>query len=197
MAVFIQHNVGGSANALVSLMETAMERRADIVLVQEPPEYDGNRHPGYEYLWAGRVMTARRKDSDWTVSTEDKYTRAAGGDVQVLALGRRGHQGREIRVVNAYFQGTSRTARERRAHQADWDGILSESSILAGDFNAHSPRWNQLCTQRRDAGFLEGLMDTYELVVRNGPQVTRPNSECYSVIDLTLITPEVVQFCQD
>ena len=103
-----------------------MERRADIVLVQEPPEYDGNRHSGYEYLWAGRVMTARRKDSDWTVSTEDKYTRAAGGDVQVLALGRRGHQGREIRVVNAYFQGTSRTARERRAHQADWDGILSE-----------------------------------------------------------------------
>ena len=137
MAVFIQHNMGGSANTLVSLMETAMERRADIVLVQETPEYDGNRHPGYEYFWAGKVMTVRRKDSDWTVSTEDKYTRGAGGDVQVLALGRRGHQGREIRVVNAYFQGTSRTARERRAHQADWDGILSESSILAEIGRAH------------------------------------------------------------
>ena len=30
MAVFIKHNVGSSANALVSLMEMAMERRADI-----------------------------------------------------------------------------------------------------------------------------------------------------------------------
>ena len=48
-------------------METAIERRADLVLVQEPPEFRGYSHPGFDYLRAGRVMTARRKDSEWTV----------------------------------------------------------------------------------------------------------------------------------
>lgn len=55
---------------------------------------DGNSHPASDFLWAGRVLTARRKSSDWTVSTEDGFVREARGDVQVLALGRRGHQGR-------------------------------------------------------------------------------------------------------
>ena len=41
---------------------------------------------------------------DWTVSAEGGFTREAGGDVQVLALGKRGYRGRVLRVVNAYSQ---------------------------------------------------------------------------------------------
>ena len=86
-------------------MESAVKKKADLVLVQEAPEFHGSSHPAYDYLWTnGRVMTARRRSSDWTVSVESGLTREACGDVQVLALGRRGHQGRVVRVVNAYFQ---------------------------------------------------------------------------------------------
>ena len=103
MAVILQQNVGGGVEAMTSLLETAMRERADLVLVQEPPAFEGVRHPGYDFLRAGRVMTMRRVDSDWTVTTEDSYTREAEGDVQVLAMGRRGYRGRVVRVVNAYF----------------------------------------------------------------------------------------------
>ena len=82
-------------------METAVERGADLVLVQEPLMFNGNSHPSFDFLRAGRVLTARSKSSDWTVSTEDGFTREAKGDVQVLALGRRCHRGRAARVVNA------------------------------------------------------------------------------------------------
>lgn len=78
MAIILQHNLGGNANTLVALMETAVKRKADLVLVQKAPSFRGSQHPAYEYLWSGRVLTARRKDSDWTVSKEDRFTRKLG-----------------------------------------------------------------------------------------------------------------------
>ena len=99
MAVVLQENVQGGVEALTAVMETAVRERADLVLVQEPPAFEGVGHPGFEFLRAGRVLAARRVDSDWTITTEDSFTRKAEGDVQVLALGRRGHRGRVLRVV--------------------------------------------------------------------------------------------------
>jgi len=31
---------------------------------------------------------------------------------------------------------------ERPEHNADWEGTLRGDTVLAGDFNAHSQRWN-------------------------------------------------------
>lgn len=31
-------------------METARERKADLVLIQESPEFDRHRHPAFEFL---------------------------------------------------------------------------------------------------------------------------------------------------
>ena len=144
-------------------------------------------------------MTARRIDSYWTISTEKGLTRDTEANVQVLALGRRGHKGRELRVVNSYHQGTGRLRRNRGALRARWDEILLEDCILAGDFNAHSPVWNPQCTrsQHRDASFLEELIEVHELVVKNNGQATRTASEPHSIIDLTLATPDAAPFCQE
>lgn len=76
---------------MVALLETAVRRKADSVLVQEPSKFEDHRYPAFVFLQAGRVLAARRIDSDWTVSTEDRFTREAGGNVQVLALSRHGH----------------------------------------------------------------------------------------------------------
>ena len=154
MAHTLQQNVCRSPVAWVCLLETAQERGADLVLVQEPPEDHRYSHPEFDLLWTeGRVMTARRKNSDWTVSTEDGLARETRGDVQVLALGRRGYQGRVLRAVNAYFQVQDRNGvnsnNQRPAEKALWDDILTEDNcILAGDFNVHSRLWNPRCTTR-------------------------------------------------
>ena len=103
---------------MVALLETAVRRKADSVLVQEPPKFEDHRHPAFVFLRAGRVLTARRIDSDWTVSTEDRFTREVGGNVQVLALSRHGHQERAIRVVNTYRQGTGRQRGTKLAERA-------------------------------------------------------------------------------
>ena len=196
MATFLQHNTRKSDTALAALMQTALERKADIVLVQEPPEFRGNRHPAFRYLWRDRVLTAVRIDSNWTVSTEERFTKEAS-DTQVLALGRRGHSQRELRVVNTYHQGTARGDNTRGAERAEWDDLLLEDCILAGDFNAHSPTWNRECNQRRNARFLEELIETHDLEVKNNSQATRPESGIHSIIDLTLTTPGASPFCQN
>ena len=71
--------------------------------------------------------------------------------------------------------------------------------MVAGDFNAHSPRWNPQCSQiqRRDTRFLEELIDTHDLQVLNGVKATRPGSECHSIIDLTLATPHAAPYCKE
>lgn len=118
MAVFLQQNVRGGVGALTALMEMVVKERADLVLVQEPPAFAGVRHPGFEFLRSGRVTSARRMDSDWTITTEDSYTGEAGGDVQVLAMGRRGHRGRVVSVVNAYIQKKGRDGTYRPTENA-------------------------------------------------------------------------------
>jgi ribonuclease HI len=171
------------------LMETAFRRKTDVVLIQEPPDRWGRCHPGFEYMWGGgRVMTARRRDSDWTFSTEDNLTREGEGDVQSIAVGRLGRAGRVVRVVNTYCQ--RRVGEEGRpGERAGWERLLEEGAIVAGDFNAHSPRWNSFCETARDQHFLEDLIDTYDLTVHNSDQATRPSSTVHSIIDLTLSTP--------
>jgi hypothetical protein len=94
MLRLLQHNSRKEGEVLTALMEMAVERGADVVLIQEPPTFQNYRHPVYQYIWSpGRVMTARRIISEWMVSTEDRFTKDCKGDVQVLALGRQNKQG--------------------------------------------------------------------------------------------------------
>ena len=184
---------------MTDLMETAVKEGTDLVLVQEPPAFLGVRHPGFAFLRAERVLSAMRVDSDCTITTEDSFTRDAEGDVQVLAMGRRGHRGMALRVANAYFQKTGREGTYRPAERAMWHDILGDGDcILAGDFNAHSPAWNPRCRTRRNAAFLESLVETHELQVLNDGTATRPashSSELHSVVDLPLATPGAGRMC--
>lgn len=100
------------------------------MLVQEPPSFDGNSHPTFDFLRAGRVLTARVKSSDWAVSTKDGLTREAEADLQVLAFGRRGHRVRVLRVVNAYFQKVGANGTYRPAEKALWRDILADGDCV-------------------------------------------------------------------
>jgi hypothetical protein len=138
---------------------------------------------------------ARRVDSEWTCSTEDRLAEGMEGNVQVLSIGKRGYVGREVRIVNVYDQNRTPDDHERPARHADWDAILADAEvILAGDFNAHSPRWNPYYPNRRECHeFLEHPVDEYSLVVNNDGSVTRcldgDREARPNIIDLMLVSP--------
>ena len=118
------------------------------------------------------MATAKRIDSDWNFAEETRFMEEAEGDVQVISATRRNGKGIPFRAVNAYFQSVlGRGGGPRPARRAQWDFLLEETStlpcVIGGDFNAHSPRWNNRCRIRQNATFLEDLIDQYTLSILN------------------------------
>jgi len=76
----------------------------------------------------------------------------------------------------------------RPAQTARWNEIMEQEKILlGGDWNAHSDRWDPQCPPKRDANFLENLMDEYDLIyVTDGEEThlnTRNGETSGSLID--------------
>jgi hypothetical protein len=166
------------------VLETGLKRKVDIVLVQESPTDRRYQHPGFIFYWTeGRVMAAVRIDSIWNVTQNSKLAEGSKGDVQILTASIKGQK--SVRLVNVYSQKVI----ERPAELVSWDRIITGRgghTIICGDFNAHSPRWNPHCTERRNADFLESIIDQYELTVLNDETTTcsTPRSNLHSIIDL-------------
>lgn len=85
-----------------------------------------------------------------------------------------GHREVSVRIVKACFRKVGREGRGRPAEGAEWDRLLDRDCLLAGDFNAHSPRWNPRRERKRDHFFLENMIGIHELVVLNDGLTTRP-----------------------
>ena len=65
--------------------------------------------------------------------------------------------------------------------------------MLLGDFNAHSPTWNPLITQRKDAEPLEKIIEEYDLILNNeqGAIIRPGNRNKGSIINLAFTTIEL------
>jgi len=115
-----------------------------------------------------------------------------GGEVDVQVFDIKYPSGRKMRLVNVYNQlrqeGGVRS-QGRPAQTARWSEIMEQEKILLrGDWNAHSDRWDPQCPPKRDAIFLENLMDQYDLIdVTDGEEThlnTRNGETLGSLIDL-------------
>jgi len=89
--------------------------------------------------------------------------------------------------------------RERPARKLNWQRvILQGGTVLAGDFNAHSKRWDLRCLEQRDATFWEGVIDENGLEIGNDGRPThhwtREAQEGKSDIDLTLANRSIVSW---
>ena len=60
-----------------------------------------------------------------------------------------------------------------------------------GDFNARSPRWDPSVRTPQNASYLEGLIDTYSLILNNTKDFTHREGSSQSIIDLTLSSIEM------
>jgi len=47
--------------------------------------------------------------------------------------------------------------------------------LVGGDWNAHSDRWDLQCPPKRDEGFLENVMDEYDLMDVTDGEATHTN----------------------
>jgi hypothetical protein len=155
--------------------------------LQEPPvgKYDIG-HPGFLFYWPEgprehvRVVTAVRKD---IVNKTVLEARTDLIDHPYFIVVDVVERGRRTRVVNCYdiWLGASYTyagatqCNRRALTDVNWDPIFSGRCLILGDFNAHSPIWNSLITDRKDAKPLENLIVRHDLFVNNALDVpTRP-----------------------
>jgi len=173
----------------MGVLETGIVWGADVVMMQEPyEEREGYNisHPGYRLIRGGRTMTAIRRDTHLEFSEVDK-----GGDGDVHVFDIRYPSGRKMRLVNVYDQRKQEggvRSQGRPAQTARWSEIMEQEKILlGGDWNAHSDRWDPQCPPKRDANFLENLMDEYNLIdVTDGEEThsnTRNGETSGSLID--------------
>src|SRR5271156_5828740 len=210
----IQHNCRKTYAITLAALETGLKLNAAFICLQEP--YIGPNqhisHPGYTLYWpeAGehknkRVTIAVRRDLITQLIIEARtdlidHPYALAIDIWDLQQNTRAKK-RRTRLINIYDNriglGTCYKGDAHRSWRAiediTWNTLLRGRVVLLGDFNAHSPAWNPLISQRKDAGPLEQLIEDYNLILNNEPgAITRPGKENGgSIIDLTFTTEEL------
>ena len=124
-------------------------------------------------------------------------SRCANDNVTVTDVRRRGET--ITRIVNIYDQKDTQSGeRERPARKLKWQRVMRQgSTVLAGDFNAHSSRWDPECQVQRNAMLWKDVIDENGLEIGNDGRAThhwtRKGHEGESVIDLTLANRPITQ----
>jgi len=120
-------------------------------------------HIGSRLVRGGRTITAIRKDTHLEFTEVEM---AGEGNLQVFNVVY--PTGRKMRLVNVCIelsQVEGVRSQGRPAQTARLEEIMRQKKILiGGGWNAHSDRWDPQFQPRRDAVFLENLMDEYDLV---------------------------------
>jgi len=197
----IQHNCARSYTWNIAALEMGVDRKADLVLLQEPPGEKGRiriSHPAYEIRQRMRVWMAVRKGSGLATDKWTDLSRGANDDDMVTDVKRRGEK--MTTIINVYDQRDVQTG-ERRARKLNWHRAIRQGggTIMAGDMNAHSQRWYPRCREQRDATFWEEIIDEHGLEIGNDDDRpthhwARNSEEGESTIDLTLATQPITQW---
>jgi hypothetical protein len=74
----------------------------------------------------------------------------------------------------------------------NWEEIIDNRTILAGDFNTHNPRWGN--NKQKDSDHIISIIDKYNGTIHNNFEYTRHGNDNQqpSIIDLTLSAGQTV-----
>jgi len=122
--------------------------------------------------------------------------RGANEDVIATDVGRR--EERIMRIVNVYDEKNTHSG-ERPAPKLNWQRVIRQgSTVLTGDLNTDSIRWDPRCQVQLDATFWEYLIDEHGLEIGNDAEAThhwtREDHEGESVIELTLANRPITKW---
>lgn len=199
--LILQHNCRKTYAVCVQALEQALEKKAGIVCLQEP--YLGSlSHPSFTFFWPEieekstiRVATAVRRDilGQWVV--EHRTDLVNNTHVQCLDVWERHREKKEqmTRLVNVYDQWIhpEQGIAVRAIARLSWPHIITRRTILAGDFNARSPRWDPFVQRLTNCKELLELIERHQLLLNNTEVPTREEKNSRSVIDLTLSTSDL------
>jgi hypothetical protein len=139
-------------------LETGIRIKSQLVLLQEPTAKWGIRHPGYRLIWPQeggikpRTLVGVRLDAKLKVEYRSDLGQNTMGDIMVLDITM--DTGQKIRVVNVDDQlEKGRNTNVRPAWMANWNQIMNDRTIVCGDFNSHSSKWDPSCVRERDLTF--------------------------------------------
>ena len=139
-----------------------------------------------------------REGSGYATDERTDLSRGANDDVIVTDFMRRGEK--VSRVINMYDQRVVRT-RERHTRKINWSRIIRQTggcTILVGDFNPLSRRWDPRCKEQWDATFWEENIDELGLEIGNDDQPTchwaRNDEEGEVTIDLTFASRPITRW---
>jgi len=182
------------------VLETAVRKGADLVLIQEPrgeKEKDGTHsHPSFTFIrgeegTAAKCWIAVNRASRCQVTELKELTWECENYVQVVEVVPPG--GNAIVITNVYDQHDGSEG-NRPAQRTRWGKITKQRRvIIAGDMKGHSKLWNPRATRKRNNIFWERLIEEEDLFVWNIEKATRmgPGAMNHAVIDLTLSSPNV------
>ena len=118
------------------------------------------------------AISRAAKGKQITITQRTDVVKDCEGDAQAwdICLS----NGVELRIYNIYSSPRQdRQNRARPAQDLNLRALHDRPFVLAGDFNAHSPRWNGRCQTRANADWLETIIDAHSLVVHNDDSTTR------------------------
>jgi len=147
----VQHHCARLYTWTIAALETGVERRAEVVCLQEPPrERKGFeiRHTAYEIRKRKRVWTAVRKESSLAVDERTDLSKGGNDDVKVTDVRRRGEK--VTRIVNIYDQKDT-MSRQRPARKLRWQRIIRQDCTAPWRLQCPRKRSDPRCTKPRDA----------------------------------------------
>ena len=130
--------------------------------------------------------------------TDQRAVLSRGANDNVIVTDVKGRGARMMSMIHIYDQSEMQTG-VRQARKINWSRIIHQrgGTIFAGDFNAHSRRWDPTCKERRDETFCEEIIDEYGLEIGNDDQPThhraRNGEKSESTIDLTLASRPITR----
>jgi len=197
--VALQHNCARGGQVMEAVLESAVKKRADLVLIQEPHgegEMDSTRsHPSFQFIRgedgeAAKCWVVVNRESQCQITERKDLTRDCTNYTQVLEV--KPPDGALIIIINVYDRERYGDSGEWLAQHANWEAIASHSQvIITGDMNAHSQIWNGRATSRWNAPFWENLITNHSLVVWNSEEAIWVGGNNHLIIDLTLTSASV------
>lgn len=198
--IVLQHNCISTVVTTTAALEAAVERQAEVVLLQE--SYAGKRHtishPSYQLRWPEcekkdiRMALAIRVDALDMYVFEERTDLIDHPCVQCLDVWET-HERQKVwktKIIDIY--NSARTEASGYAiSRIDFRRLIQGRTILAGDFSVRSRLWDPREVGHHNASATEDLIDKHALVVNNDDQPTRYGRKSRSVIGLTLSTPGV------
>lgn len=192
-----QINVDHSHTATSELQNVVVERRIDVLLLQEPYVVDGRLplistrfkcvYATGGNVWSAVVLVNPAIDI-WATTFVDSHVVCAG-----LRLGNR-----EFYVVSAYFQFSEGPAEYLNRLEGVLDRTHPGSILIGADVNARSSLWH--CAETCERGLLvEDFLSSRGLVVMNEPShlTTFESARGRSNIDVTLVSGDLVRWVSD